>query len=116
MKLSRTFTGAVLLVGAALMGGCSAAERAAFNNLGEPAKVKVYSGGQLVYEGVSKGKIESENGSDGYYFQDICISGENKLAEVSGDVVITRDDLTCPAVREPVYQQARAVNPALNNP
>jgi hypothetical protein len=92
------------LVMAGSLAACSDATRASFSNLGQEAKVKVYSGGQLVYEGVATGKIENETNSDGYFFQDKCITAANKLAEVTGVIVITRDDLTCPAVREPVYQ------------
>ncbi|QQG35267.1 MAG: hypothetical protein HYS17_06800 [Micavibrio aeruginosavorus] len=91
---------AFAVAGAAVLSGCSDASRAAFNNLGEPAKVKVYSGGKLIYEGVSTGKIKNEENSNGYYFNDKCIQGDNKLVEVSGDVVISRDDLSCPKNRE----------------
>jgi hypothetical protein len=81
------------------LSACSNAQMAAIGNWGQPAKVKVYSGGKLIYEGVATGKVENENQSDGYYFQDKCIPGDNKLVEVSGQVVITRDDLSCPTNR-----------------
>lgn len=88
-----------------LMCSCSDADKAVYNNLGQSAKVKVYSGGKLIYVGVSTGKIENESGSDGYYFNDKCAPEGDRLVEVSGQVIITRDDLSCPKVREPVYQQ-----------
>jgi hypothetical protein len=99
--LKTTALFSALAVGTALLGGCTDAEKAALSNLGEPAKVQVYSGGKKIYEGVSSGKIQNESNSDGYYFNDKCIEGDNKLVEVSGDVVITRNDLSCPAKLTP---------------
>jgi hypothetical protein len=98
--------GAFAMVAGTAVSGCSDATKAAWGNLGEEAKIKVYSGGKLIYEGVTTGKIENESGSDGYYFNDKCVPGSNKLVEVSGDVIISRNDLNCPKVREPAYTLA----------
>lgn len=65
---------------------CTDAEWAKNTNYGENFKVEMYSGGKLVREWVSSGKVNSEPKSDGYYFKE---KGTNKLVEVSGDVVIT---------------------------
>ncbi|HRC26183.1 MAG TPA: hypothetical protein PKX87_01995 [Alphaproteobacteria bacterium] len=61
-----------------------------------PRKIRVYSGGTLIHEGVSKGSVKFQGGNKGLDFVDECIGGTNKTVEVSGDVVITRNDLSCP--------------------
>lgn len=53
--------------------------------LNEPAEVKCYSGGKLIYEGISTGAIGNAHQSDGYQLRD---SKTQKLVEVSGDCVI----------------------------
>jgi len=65
---------------------CTDAQREKWNSLGNKHTVQLYSGGKLVREWTSTGKVSSEEGSDGYFFKDEecqCI------VEVSGDVVIT---------------------------
>lgn len=47
-------------------------------------RVKVYSGGNLVEEWESSGKVLSEDGS-GYYFKE---RGSGKIVEVDADVII----------------------------
>lgn len=66
--------------------GCSNAEWAAFQALGKRHAIKCYSGGVVIYEGATTGKIENENQSDGYFFQD---EQTGKLVRVSGNCVIT---------------------------
>ena len=65
---------------------CTDAGRAKLTGYGGEYKVEMYSGGQLVRTWIASGKVQSENGSDGYYFND-KVTG--KLIEVAGDVVIT---------------------------
>ena len=65
---------------------CSDAERSAFSALGKKHRVKMYSGGVVVGEWTSSGKIENEDQSDGYYFKD---DATGKMVTVSGDVTIT---------------------------
>ena len=67
--------------------GCTDAGRAKIGGYGDKFKVEMYSGGEKVREWTSSGKVLSEQGSDGYYFND---SESGKLIEVSGDVVITK--------------------------
>lgn len=55
-------------------------------SLGNPAHVTCYSGGKLIYDGYSTGKVSSESNSDGYYFRD---KKDGLLKEVSGNCVIT---------------------------
>lgn len=58
------------------------AQRAA---LGSPGHITCYSGGQVIYEGDSTGKILTEEHSDGWFFMD---SKTKNLVRVSGDCVI----------------------------
>ena len=64
---------------------CTDAKWKKMTSLGDSASIKCYSGGILIYQGVSTGKISSEANSDGYFFQD---RSDNKLKEVSGNCVI----------------------------
>ena len=54
----------------------------------KPASVTCYSGGKIIYQGKSTGKVFSENSSDGYLFED---AADGKLKEVSGDCIILYD-------------------------
>lgn len=67
-----------------LLASCTSAEMSKFASLGKPVDVKCYSGGTLVYEGTSTGKIKSEANSDGYYFTD---AKTKELVEISADCV-----------------------------
>lgn len=58
------------------------AQLGAWNNSGH---VTLYSGGKLVREWDSVGKVREEEQSDGWYFQD---SKTRKLVRVSGTVVV----------------------------
>lgn len=72
-----------------LLSGCTDSRREKLFNYGNEFKVEMYSGGQLVRSWISTGKVNSEEGSDGYYFKD---KATGKLVEVAGDVVITNAD------------------------
>jgi len=65
--------------------GCTDAKMARWSNLGNSASIACYSGGKLIYEGASTGKISSELNSDGYFFKE---KSTGKLMEVSGNCVI----------------------------
>lgn len=77
----------VYLVGFLVL-GCSNADMAAISAWGKRHDVKCYSGGVLIYQGYTTGKIENEAQSDGYYFQD---DSTKKFVTVSGNCVITVD-------------------------
>lgn len=79
----KSLMGCILLV---FIMGCSNANLARFSALGKRHDVKCYSGGVVIYEGHSTGKIENEHQSDGYYFQD---EQTGKFVTVSGNCVIT---------------------------
>ena len=65
---------------------CTDARKAKITGYGGEFKVEMFSGGQMVRTWIASGKVQSENGSDGYYFND---KTSGKLIEVAGDVVIT---------------------------
>jgi len=75
----------VILACTCLLMACSDARRAQLGALGSPGHITCYSGGQIIYEGDSTGKIMTEQGSDGWYFND---KATNSLVRVSGDCVI----------------------------
>ena len=76
----------LIILTAFLVFGCSNAEYAAINSWSKPHDVKCYSGGVLVYSGVSTGKIISEHESDGFYFEE---AGTQKIVIVNADCVFT---------------------------
>ncbi len=65
---------------------CSNADIAAMNAWGQRHHVKCWSGGIVIYEGHTTGKIENERQSDGYFFQE---QESGKLVGVSGNCLIT---------------------------
>lgn len=70
---------------AALLAGCTDAQKANIGSLGTPGAVKCYSGGKIIYEGKSTGKIEKVSRSDGWQFKD---ANTGKFVRVSGDCLI----------------------------
>lgn len=77
----------LIAVGGALS-GCTDATMGKLTNFGGSAHVKCWSGGVVIYDGRSSGKVLSEANSDGYYFKE---DGTGDLKEVSGNCVITYD-------------------------
>lgn len=79
-----------LIIAAALaiaLTACTDTTRAKLGAYGESATIKCYSGGQLIYEGRSTGRVQKEeSGADGYAFKD---AATGKLKEVSGDCNVT---------------------------
>jgi hypothetical protein len=65
--------------------GCTDGRYKQFAAIGDPAKVTCYSGGKVIYEGTSTGKVGTEEQSGGWYFED---ADTHKLVRVSGDCVI----------------------------
>ena len=68
--------------------GCTDAQNEQFEQykvLGNSGHIKWYSGGHLIYEGVSTGKIETENQSNGWFFKE---ANTGKLIRVFGDCLI----------------------------
>jgi len=69
-----------------LLSGCTDGQRGKLAAYGGSAKVECYSGNTLIYSGVSTGKVNSSESSEGYYFVD---KNDSKLKEVSGNCVLT---------------------------
>lgn len=78
--------GFAALVGVIVLSGCTSASRAGIAAYGQNHHIKQFSGGVLVGEWDSNGKVQNEEGSDGYYFEDLKT---HKIVEASGTVQIT---------------------------
>lgn len=76
----------IMLIAVFMLAGCTDALWDKTFSFGEARKIECYSGGKLVYSGISTGKISNERSSDGYFFRD---SANQKLMEVSGDCILT---------------------------
>ena len=89
MKLIREWIGLIIVVvgcgGLIASSACTNAWMAQVTSLGSPGHIICYSGGKVIYEGDSTGKISTESQSDGWFFQE---QGTNKLVRVSGACVI----------------------------
>jgi hypothetical protein len=76
-----------LIVMAAMLSACTDADWAnGCTSLGAQGHITCYSGGKVIYEGDSTGKIATTQNSDGWHFLD---AKTQKLVRVSGDCVIT---------------------------
>lgn len=73
----------------ALLGliACSDASLAKIGGNGARHKVTLYSGGQPVAQWISTGRVQNEEKSDGFYFND---EKTGHLIRVAGSVVIER--------------------------
>lgn len=77
-----------LIVLAMVLGlGCSNAEQAKIGAWGEKHRITLYSGGQKVGEWTCTGRVEDEEGSDGFFFLD---DKTGKLVRIAGTVIIER--------------------------
>jgi len=65
--------------------GCTDATRSSIGSYGEAADVKCYSGGVLIYDGSSTGKVATTQHSDGWEFKD---AKTGKFVRVSGDCLV----------------------------
>lgn len=65
--------------------GCTDANMKQWTTLGSSGHITCYSGGKVIYDGYSTGKIASELQSDGWFFQDMKTG---KLIRVSGDCLV----------------------------
>jgi hypothetical protein len=78
-----------IFVAAVIVAGCTDARMGKITALGNPAHIQCYSGGALIYDGYSTGKVSSEDSSDGYFFKD---RDTGKFMMVSGNCVMTYED------------------------
>jgi hypothetical protein len=65
--------------------GCTDASWSQIGAYGSSGKITCYSGGKVIYEGASTGKIATEEHSDGWFFKE---ANTGNLIRVSGDCVI----------------------------
>lgn len=74
----------VIIAAAVLFSGCTDAYFGKLKSLGSSASVKCYSGGKLVVDTISTGKIRSEANSNGYYFVE---KDTDEMIEVDADCI-----------------------------
>lgn len=67
--------------------GCTDATFSKWRNLNSSAKITCISGGKVVLDTESTGKVQSEKNSDGYYFVE---KSTNDSLEVSCETIIIR--------------------------
>lgn len=65
--------------------GCTQAQCSQVTSYGSKAKIECYSGGKLVYSGISTGKVSTEGNSDGWFFRE---EGTGDLIRVSADCIV----------------------------
>jgi hypothetical protein len=71
---------------ATLLSSCTDATMSKLSAIGSAHRVQCFSGGKVIYDGITTGRIQNEEHSDGYYFED---SQTRKLVQVNGDCLIT---------------------------
>ena len=82
---TRSFLGMIALLAVIPLSGCTDAEKSQWAAYGANHRVTLYSGGKVVREWKSSGKVRTEHDSDGWFFRD---SKSGALVRVSGDVVV----------------------------
>ena len=79
------FTLAALVLAGTAVTGCTDTQRASLDAYGDSARVTCYSGGEVVADDFSTGKVANASNSDGYEFKS---KTTGRLAQFSGDCVI----------------------------
>lgn len=74
----------VMLMAMALV-ACTDADMAHMSQLGDAAHVQCFSGGQVIYDGHSTGKIQSNQSEDGLYFRE---KESGKFVRLYADCVV----------------------------
>jgi len=69
----------------AFLAGCTDSTIAGITALGSSGSIVCYSGGKVIYDGMSTGKIMTVEHSDGWEFKD---EKTKKFVRVSGDCLI----------------------------
>jgi hypothetical protein len=75
---------AILIAGIALS-ACTDAKMKQITAIGSKAHVKCWSGGTVILDTWSTGKVATEEGSDGWYFED---QNTGKLIRTNADCVV----------------------------
>lgn len=68
-----------------LLSSCTDTGKASYDALGKRHNIKLYSGGTLVGEWISSGKVFPEDGGAGYKFSD---EKTGAIVRVQGDIII----------------------------
>lgn len=74
-----------LLLLALLVAGCTDTDMASIGALGRAGTITCYSGGKVIYEGKSTGRIQTVEHSDGWEFEE---AQTGAFIRVSGDCLI----------------------------
>ena len=72
----------IIIAAAVLSSSCTDAYFGKMKSLGHTAKVQYWSGGQLILDTTSSGKIHSEANSNGYFFVE---AESHEMIEVDAD-------------------------------
>ena len=67
------------------MADCTDADNARTFNYGKSGRVTCHTGGVVVFDDFSTGRIEKHESSDGFYFISVT---SGRLSEVTGDCII----------------------------
>lgn len=90
MKKLKVLLVAALIALSVATTSCTDAEQAKLGGYGDTFKVELVNcDGSVTRSWTSSGKVLSEAGSDGYYFNDATTG---KLTEVTGNLIITKLD------------------------
>ena len=78
----------LVILSVVVISACTDAERAKLGGYGDEFKVEMVNcDGTVTRSWISSGKVQSEQNSDGYYFND---KKTGKLIEVTGRLIITK--------------------------
>jgi hypothetical protein len=75
----------ILMLALASLGACTDTQKAHFGALGNQARVTCYSGGKVIADDYSTGKVSNAGQSDGYEFKSITTG---RLEQFSGDCIV----------------------------
>ena len=73
-----------LCIAALILTGCTDGVIGKLKSYGSGAKVRCWSGGEIIFDGESTGKVLSEANSDGYYFVE---QSSGQTVEIAADCI-----------------------------
>lgn len=76
---------AMVSMGVVLLAACTDADMAHMSQFNDPAHVQCFSGGKVVYDGHSTGKIQSNQSEDGLFFKE---KESGKFVRLYADCVV----------------------------
>lgn len=108
--MNKLITGLFLLIVAIAIAGCTDTKLSHFGALGDSARVTCYSGGVMIADDFSTGKVANAGNSDGYEFRS---KTTERLVQFSGDCVVDYG-VTAPSGWEPTLPGITiAMNPMI---